>query len=267
MTFTLSKIVWIIANPGNLLVILLGLGGVCLIFRWRRLGRWLIGIAVLASLFIAIVPLGKHLLYRLENRFPLAQSLPAKVDGIIVLGGFSNQFITKARGQVAFGGAVERLFEFAVLARRYPEAKLVITGGSGDLFRQNIKEAETLGPTLKVLGLQKRRILLESDSRNTYENALFTHKLVKPKTGQNWILITSAFHIPRAVGSFRKIGWNVIPYPVDYNIEGTKDLELGFNFISGLNALNQGIHEWLGLVMYKLLGRIDSTLPAPNEHK
>ena len=267
MFFTLSKIFWIIANPGNLLVILLGLGAISLMFRWRRLGRWLIGIAVVASLFITVVPVGKHLLYRLENQFPPARTLPANVDGVIVLGGFSNQFITKARGQVALGGAVERLFELAVLARRYPEAKLVITGGSGHLFRQDIKEAQSLGPAFKALGLERGRIVLESDSRNTFENALFTYRLVKPKTGQNWILVTSAFHMPRAVGSFRKTGWNVIPYPVDYNIEGTKDLEIGFNFISGISALSQGMHEWIGLITYRILGRTNTLFPAPVKQK
>jgi len=267
MIFTLSKMFWIIANPGNLLVIILTLGLLSLIFRWRRLGVGLIGIAVIASLVITTVPLGKYLLFQLENRFPPVRSLPVKADGIIVLGGFSNQFITKARGQVALGGAVERLFEAAVLARRYPEAKVLFTGGSGDLFRQEIKESETLGPAFKVLGLKNDRILLESNSRNTYENAVFTHNIIKPTMDQTWFLVTSAFHMPRSVGTFKKNGWNVIPYPVDYNIEGTKDLELGFDFIGGLSSLNKGMHEWIGLIAYKLLGRSDSYFPSPDKRK
>ena len=267
MFFTLSKVFWIFANPGNLLLILLGIGLLSLVIQSWRLGRRLIGLAFAISLLIAIVPVGKHILYHLENQFPQVKSLPSHVDGIIVLGGFSNQFITKTRGQVALGGAVERLFETAILAQRYPKAALVISGGSGNLFHQDIKEVDTLGPALKVFGLDKNRIVFERKSRNTYENALFSQKLVKPKAGQHWILVTSASHMPRAVGSFRKIGWSVLPFPVDYNVEGTKDLEIGFNFLSGLSALNQGMHEWIGLIVYRLLGRTDSLFPAPSDIK
>lgn len=161
MFFTASKVFWMIANPGNLLLILFMIGMLALIMRAWRFGRRLIGLAVVLSLMIAIVPIGNHLLYKLENRFPVQVKLPEQIDGVIVLGGFSNQFVTKARGQVALNGAVERLIALVSLSKRYPRAKLVLTGGSGDLFRQNVKEVETLGPVLNVFGLQKERIVLE----------------------------------------------------------------------------------------------------------
>jgi uncharacterized SAM-binding protein YcdF (DUF218 family) len=261
MFFTLSKIFWFFANPGNLLLFLIGVGVVALFMQSWKLGRRLLGIAFIISLFIAIVPVGKHLLYRLENHFPQVTLLPPHIDGIVVLGGFSNQFITKSRGQVALGGAVERLIESAMLTRKYPKAKLVISGGSGNLMRQEVKEAEALRPVFKVLGLDINRIIFESKSRNTHENALYSKEIAKPKPGQKWMLVTSASHMPRAVGSFRKVGWKMIPYPVDYNVEGTIDLEVGFNFLSGLSALNQGLHEWIGLFVYKFSGYIDSYLP------
>jgi len=265
MFFTASKVFWMIANPGNLLLILFMIGMLALMMRAWRFGRRLIGLAVVLSLMIAIVPIGNHLLYKLENRFPVQVKLPEQIDGVIVLGGFSNQFVTKARGQVALNGAVERLIALVSLSKRYPRAKLVLTGGSGDLFRQNVKEVETLGPVLNVFGLQKERIVLEKNSRNTFENAKFTYEKFKPKKGQNWLLVTSAFHMPRAVGSFRKVGWSVIPYPVDFNIEGKKDLELGFNFIGGIGALNKGMHEWIGFFVYRLMERSESIFPAPDK--
>ncbi|MEX2451134.1 MAG: YdcF family protein [Rhodospirillales bacterium] len=263
MFFTLSKVLWVVAEPGNLLVILLSLGVVCLAFRWRRLGRLLIGTAILAALVIATAPIGQNLLLTLEDRFPQPRPLPAKIDGIIALGGFTDQFVTKARGQVSFSGAVERLIELAALSRRYPEAKLVISGGSGDLYRQDVKEAEVLGPALEAMGVDRARVVLESNSRNTWENATMTRDLLQPKPGENWILITSAFHMPRSVGCFRKAGWTVIPYPVDYNLEGTRSVRWGFNFTGGLNSLSLGLHEWIGLITYRLWRRTDAMFPAP----
>ncbi|MEQ8195793.1 MAG: YdcF family protein [Rhodospirillales bacterium] len=262
MFFTLSKVFWMIADPGNLLVILMCLGIVSLVFRWRRLGRFLIGFAVLACLVIAVAPLGRSLILILEDRFPQPASLPPKVEGIITLGGFANQFVTKARGQVTFSGAVERLIELVALSRRYPEAKLVISGGSGDLFRQDVKEADVLGPALDAMGVNRARVILESDSRNTHENAVMTRQLLNPKPGENWVLITSAFHMPRAVGSFRQAGWTVIPYPVDYNLEGPESIRWGFNFYGGLGALSLGLREWIGLITYRLMGRSDAMFPA-----
>ncbi len=264
MFFYLSKIFWFIVNPANVLLFLLCLGAWLSWTRWRRTGRWLLGLAALFALFLASVPLGANLLLGLENRFPTVRQLPDKVDGIISLGGVVNQFITRARGQVALGGSVERLTEFATLARRYPEAKLVFTGGSGRIFNQDIKEAEVLEPFLETLGLDPKRVILENQSRNTYENALNTYKLVRPGPDETWILVTSASHMPRSVGSFRKAGWRVIPYPVDYNFKGDEQFELSFNLGTGMGMLNGGLHEWAGLFFYWLAGRSDDLFPAPD---
>ena len=263
MFFIVSKVAWFIVNPGNLLLIVLGLGGCLLWTRWRRAGRWLVSLAVLAALAMATLPLGTRLYLPLENRFPVAGDLPERIDGIIALGGVVDQFVTVARGQVALGGTAERLTEFAALARRYPDARLVFTGGSGDLVRQGVKEADVLRPFFDVLGLDAERILFENQSRNTYENAVVTFGLVKPKPGERWILVTSAFHMPRAVGCFRRVGWRVIPYPVDFNFEGDETFELAFDLAGGINAFAGGLHEWLGLTFYWLTGKTDTFFPAP----
>jgi len=264
MFFALSKLLWIVVAPGNLFLLFLCLGGVLLWTRWRRAGqRMVIGVAV-GGLAVAILPLGPWLLVPLENRFPMVKEPPKHVDGIIVLGGMVDQFVTRARGQVALGGAVERLTEFAVLSRRYPKAKLVFTGGSGSLFHQDVKEADVLRPTFRdVLGIDMGRLMLENQSRNTYENAALTYKLIRPQPGQTWILITSASHMPRAVGAFRKSGWRVVPYPVDFNFRGDERLDLSFDFASGLRGLDAGLHEWAGLIFYWLTGRTDTIFPAP----
>ena len=263
MFFIVSKVLWFIVNPGNLLLIVLGLGVWLLWTRWRRAGRWLVSLAVLAGLAMATLPLGTRLYLPLENRFPVAADLPGRIDGIIALGGVVDQFVTVARGQVALTGAVERLTEFAALARRYPDARLVFSGGSGDLVRQGVKEADVLRPFFDVLGVDAERIQFENQSRNTYENAVATFGLIKPKPGERWILVTSAFHMPRAVGCFRRVGWPVIPYPVDFNFEGDETFELAFDFAGGINAFAGGVHEWLGLTFYWLTGKTDTFFPAP----
>ncbi len=263
MFFTLSKVFWFFVNPGNLLLIALCLGVALSLTRWRRVGRWLLGFAAVFALLVAVLPFGQWLVLPLENRFPIVRQLPERVDGIIALGGVVNQFVTRARGQVAIGGGAERLTELSVLARRYPKAKLVFSGGSGRLFGQDVKEADVFGPLFDILALDKARIVLDNQSRNTFENALATHRLINPGPGETWILITSAFHMPRSAGTFRKAGWQIIPYPVDFSLQGNEGFELSFNLISGLSGLSRGLHEWLGLISYWLTEKTDSIFPAP----
>ena len=265
MFFALSKILWQVVKPESVILILVCLGALLSWTRWRRAGAWMVSIAAVCLLAFATLPLGKSLLLVLENRFPVVSVLPSRVYGIIAVGGVVNQYVTLARGQVALGSPVERLTEFAALARRYPQARLVFTGGSGKLFQQEVKEADVLGPLLDLLGLDRDRVVLENKSRNTYENAVFTHRLMGPRPGENWVLITSAFHMPRTVGCFRKAGWTVIPYPVDFNFRGDEEFRLSLNLSGGLAKLQGGVHEWLGLAFYWLTGRTDAFFPGPSD--
>ena len=153
---------------------------------------------------LAVIPFDNMIRTALENRFPPPASLPQKIDGIIVLGGVVDQFVSRARRQTSINGAAERLTEFAHLAGRYPGARLVFSGGSGVHGRQDLKEAHFVGPVLARLGLDPKRVVFEDRSRNTAENARLSKELMKPGPGENWLLITSAFHMPRAVGSFRQ---------------------------------------------------------------
>jgi uncharacterized SAM-binding protein YcdF (DUF218 family) len=264
MFFTLSKIFWIIADPANFLLISLCIGGVLLLTWSQKWGRRIICMVTVVWLFIAVLPLGSWMFLPLENRFPIVNQLPKKVDGIIALGGVVNQFVTKARGQVAIGGAVERLTEFAELVKRYPNAKAVYTTGSGSLTRQDIKEADVVGPFLKKLGIEPSQIIFENQSRNTFENAILSQKIVKPKPDETWVLITSAFHMPRSVGVFRKAGWAVIPYPVDFYLSGKAPGMFSFNAGAGLGRVSGALHEWIGLLVYRLTGRIDEFFPGKN---
>lgn len=270
MFFSLSKLFWLIADPGNFLLILLIVAVALMWTRWRRFGRLLAAAVVLLGVAITLVPVGKIITTNLENRFPAPYELPVRVDGVIVLGGVVDQFVSAARGQVATNGAVERLLTMGDLARRYPESRLIFTGGSGVLGHQDLKEAHYVIPVLKRLGIDVGRVIFEDQSRTTAENASLTRALAKPRKDQKWVLVTSAFHMPRAIGAFRKQGWNVIAYPVDFGTTGEgagSSMSISdFVLTTRLGALRNGMHEFIGLFAYWLTDRSDSLYPAPRDN-
>jgi len=265
MSFYLSKVAWWLFKPGTLVFLAL-LIGVLLVVLGRRSGVIVLVSTVVVVLLVTALPTGPWLLQSLEERFPrptLEQQIrdPA---GIIVLGGALNPGLGADRKEISLNGAVERLLAFASLARRYPKAKLLFTGGSGDPFDQKNREADVARRLLPQFGLSDRAILYERESRNTFENAVFSRKIVKPGAGETWILVTSARHMPRAMGTFRKAGWSVIPYPVDYQTPR----RIGWPKwpgLRGLGALNAAAKEWGGLLTYYLAGRTDSFFPGPKK--
>ena len=263
MFFFFFKIFWFLIDTSNLLLMALFLGPVLIYRRRVKLGRRLLSFTAVMAVIIATAPIGRNLIVVLENRFPSVQTLPGKVDGIIVLGGVVDAALTKARGQISIGGAVERLISFATLSKRYPNAKLLFTSGSGALLSQYIKEGDVVGSLLIDLGVDVERLIIENQSRNTHENVLFSKQLVQPLAGETWILITSAFHMPRSVGIFRQVGWDVIPFPVDYHSKGDLDLAPSFNLVGGISSLSWAVHEWLGLLVYWLTDKSDAFFPGP----
>ncbi len=262
MSFAAGKIAWLLLKPSNLLALLFALGLVLRLFRRRRLGFVLMAFAVLVAAAAALLPLGARLLAPLENRFP-ESALPARVDGIIVLGGAIEPAISADRGRVTLNESADRLVAFVELGRRYPDAKLVFTGGSGTLATPEHREADWVGRFLDSVGFPRARVILERESRNTHENVVLTKAAVQPAPGETWVLVTSARHMPRSVGLFRKAGWPVIAHPVDYLTPRQVEIGIGFNVAHGLMALDLAAYEWVGLAFYKISGRIDDWLPGP----
>lgn len=210
-------------------------------------------------LVVAVLPVADWALAPLENRFPPPRDLPAHIDGIIALGGAIDAELTKAHGMPSLNEHAERMTSFVALARRYPDAKLVFSAGSASIFPGHPTEAEGARMLFQELGLDPARVIFENESRNTYENAIFSKALAKPQPGENWILVTSAGHMPRAVGIFRQAGWPVIPWPVAYKTGEPFNISLAGHF----DHLDFAVHEWIGLVAYRLLGRTDALFPAP----
>ncbi len=263
MFFWLSKILWFLVQPLNLLFMGVCLTALFLVLRWNRAAR-LLGISMaVICLGVAILPVGVVINQALENRFPANPPLPNRVDGIIILGGIISPHLSQTRGRPQMTDGVERIAEAAALARRYPQASIIFTGGSGEPFQQELKEAHFAPDVFAMFGIDPGRVQFESNSRNTVENARLSYEIAKPKSGETWILVTSAFHMPRSVGVFRKAGWRVVAYPVDFGTTGTQTFSLAFSFGRGLGSLSGALHECLGLLFYWLTDRTDDLFPGP----
>ncbi|MEK9629928.1 MAG: YdcF family protein [Nitrospinota bacterium] len=259
----ISKVFWLIFSPNTSLFLILLLGVFLLLIGREKIGKKLVVFSTAVILLFSLIPINDMLLVPLENRFPIPEPLPEKIDGMIVLGGSEIPTLTKIRGQVSLADSVERLTTFISLSRRFPDAKLVYAGGQGALSAQEYKAAFTAKLFFEQMGLNPDRVIFDSQSRNTMENAQNSLKLAKPQKGEKWILITSAWHMARSVGIFRKLGWQVIPYPVDYKTTGKVEFGLNLPRLSPIIGASNTIYEWIGLVYYWLLGRTSELFPGP----
>jgi uncharacterized SAM-binding protein YcdF (DUF218 family) len=264
MFFPLSKILGFFAIPSNLVISIGVIGLLLLPTRFARAGRALAFASLIVLAVLGLSPLGNALIIPLEERFPRWDAAHGSPDGIIVLGGAVSPDVSAARDEVALNEAAERLTVAAELARRYPDARILLSGGSAALIYEEGTEAPFALRLLQDLGIARPRILLEDRSRNTVENAVFSKSIAQPKPGERWLLVTSAHHLPRAVGVFRKIGFPVEPYPVDWRTRGAKDVLRPFATVGdGLRRSDTAMREWVGLAIYWLTGRTSELFPAP----
>jgi uncharacterized SAM-binding protein YcdF (DUF218 family) len=262
--FTATKIISAILVPTNFLLLLSIAGAALLFTRWRRAGRGIVVLAVLLLIVGGLTPLPEWGLRILEERFPAPSVLPAQVDGIVVLGGDLSAELAGARPGYGLGGrgGGARVIEFAVLARRYPGAKLVYSGGTGSLI-SDAREADAAAELYRDFGLRVDEMIFERDSRTTWENAKFAAAAAKPDPSETWLLVTSAYHMPRSVGTFRRAGWPVTAYPVGFMTPPAGTGRPGFQVGRNLDLSDRLAHEILGLVMYRVRGFTDTLWPGP----
>ena len=264
MFFYAAKILWMLLQPTSLIAEALVIGLILTRTRWHRLGRRLLAGGVIAFIAVGLLPLGEWLVIPLENRFPRADlERGAPPTGIIILGGAEDARADPPRELAGLNESAERYTEAVALARRFPRTRVVFTGGTALLLLTAAGESVTAGRLLEALGVDKARLTLEGRARDTYENAVFSKQLVDPAPGQRWLLITSAWHMPRAIGCFRQAGFAVEPWPVDYRTSGRVQLWLGTNVPEGLRRVDFVTREYLGLVMYYLTDRTSALLPGP----
>src|SRR6202050_5552837 len=215
MFFVLSKTVGFFALPSNFFMSVGIAGLVLLCTRFTRLASWLIVTSLVLIAVAGLSPLGNALILPLEQRFPPWDPSRGPPDGIVVLGGAIWPDVSAARGVVKLGDAAERITATVELARRYPSARIVFAGGSAALVCDQIPEAPFAVREFEALGVAGNRITAEEQLRNTVENAVFSRLIAHPKSGERWLLVTSAYHMPRAMGVFRAAGFPVEAYPVD----------------------------------------------------
>lgn len=257
-----SAIFWGLVQPFNLAMFLALAGAVFSLLRWRRLGAFSAAAAFLVLFLSGWTTLGALLLQPLEERFQRPGNVPDTVAGIIVLGGGFEGAINLARGGYELNASADRFVEAAILAHRFPTLPVIVSGGSGSVFLEGEGDAQTAPRLLEGLGVDPARIRLEGRSRDTFENARFTRELVQPGDGQTWLLITSAFHMPRSVALFRAQGFDVVPWPADYRTTGREGIGLSHdNVLDSLANTTTGLREWIGLFAYRLTGRTPTLLP------
>jgi uncharacterized SAM-binding protein YcdF (DUF218 family) len=264
MFFILSKTIGDLIYPSHFVTVLAALGAILLCSRFARAGRLLLKTSLILVLLLGLLPTGRALVLVLEQRFPRWTGGGDPPTGIILLGGAVEPARSAARGMVALNGNAERITEIAALARRFPQARIVFTGGSAALLGHGPPESAFMLELFDSFGIARSRVTLEDRSRNTRENAVFTKALIDPKPGERWLLVTSAIHMPRAVGVFREAGFPVEAYPVDWRSSGWRDLwRLPPWPLSGLSVADDAAKEWVGLIAYRLAGYTPELLPGP----
>lgn len=265
MFYVASKILIVLVQPSSLLWIMIALG---FVLAWRGRQRIGVGFAVagLAGMAVAgLTPVGNALVLPLEARFPACVEDGNTVDGIVMLGGAEDAWVSQGRGALELNESAERITETLRLALRHPRARIVLTGGSGALFEGGIEGMSAIARFLTDAGVSRDRIALETQARNTWQNAINSKSLMAQKPGERWLLVTSAYHMPRAVGVFRRVGLDIVACPVDYRLRGREDLGRWFGSIpAGLQRVDLGFKEWVGLVAYRLSGRSSALFPGPS---
>lgn len=266
MFFYVSKLLFLVLQPTHFFILLTAGGWLWWRARpGRRAGPNLILAGVAGLALCGLTPVGIALLLPLEERFTRQMPPPPAggIAGILMLGGFEDGWVSGGRGGLAVNEAGERLLEGIRLARALPEAKVVFTGGDGNIVWSQTAAVPVRRYLLDV-GIAEARIVIEEKSRTTWENAANLREILDPKPGQRWLLVTSAFHMPRSVGTFRQAGFDVVPYPVDFRTRDRGDLSRFFTGITGgLDRVDTAVKEYVGLVGYRLSGRSNALFPGP----
>jgi len=255
MTFFLSKFLWYLFNPFNFILFLLILAVIFNFLKFYQFSKIILYFTFFLFFITGVLPTGSYLLYLLEKNYHNKINLPENIDGILILSGATNPFLTKEHDQISLNGSVERLTESIQLIKKYPKAKVFFAGGSGSVKYPDLSHSAVAKKFYESLDINIKNIYFENASRNTYENIFFAKKKFNPNSDERWILITSAFHLKRAINIGEKLGWKFIPYATDYKLPKKFSWKLSINFFGNLGTFQHSSHEWVGIISYYLMGR------------
>ena len=264
MFFELSKVMGFFIVPSNIMVGM-GLAGIALLsVGYVGVGRWMLVASIVLVVAVGLLPIGNGLALPLEGRFPRWDATRGPPTGIIVLGGGVIRSEKSTDREVVLGDTAERIIAAAELARSYSNTRVVFTGGNSSLLTSGPIEADFVVRLFERLGVPRDRVIIERKSRDTAENAAFTKRLIMPKSDERWLLVTSAMHMPRAIGAFQMAGFTVDAYPVDYQTGNTEHPSTLFRaLLNNIRKTNRAVHEWIGLLVYWMAGRISVLFPGP----
>jgi uncharacterized SAM-binding protein YcdF (DUF218 family) len=223
-------------------------------------GLWgfsLVGLALLVLVLQGWETLPDVLIRKLENTYATQPASPdlKNYAGVVVLGGaLDSASVWEGRSQPALNSAAERMVAPLPLMQQHPHLRLLFTGGEGQLLAQGLTEAQRAEIFYRAMGLSPTRLILEDRSRNTFENAVLSAAMAGVDVKKPWLLVTSAWHMPRAMATFEKAGWNVTPYPVDFRT-GSNTPWTDYSLSDGAAKWQLVLHELLGLWVYQLTGR------------
>ena len=226
--------------------------------RRPKLGRTLVATAMALLLLLGWQPLPDSLIRQLETQYA---EIPPQADlsdyvGMVVLGGSTEaSFVAIAHAQPMLNDAAERMTAPIAMLQRYPHLRMIYTGGGTLQGVGVISEAQRAKIFFDSVGVSGPAVVYEGASRTTYENATLTAQLPSVVTGQRWLLVTSAWHMPRAMATFAKAGWNVTAYPVDFRT-GLATPWTEYSLGSALRSWQLVLHEWLGWLAYRLTARL-----------
>jgi uncharacterized SAM-binding protein YcdF (DUF218 family) len=263
MFFILSKTVGLLLRPSILLFVIGIIGLLLCITPWRRIGRRLAIGAFALLILLGVSPIAQMLGHALESRFPKWDAARGAPDGVVVLGGVILPGLSRVHGEPVVFGDAGRVLAIAKLAREFPNARFIYSGGDGTLAGKGGAEADYVPPLMDMFGVAPERVILEPRSRNTAENAAFSKQVAQPKPGERWLLVTSAQHMPRSMGAFRQAGFPVEAYPVAWRTGLRYQFRFGLNVAENLTRLDSAVNEWAGLSIYWLTGRSSALWPAP----
>jgi len=255
--FVVAQLLDVFTQPLTWVLLLLALGLLTL-GRWQRAATGVLWAALGVLVLQGWQPLPDALVRQLEARHPAPspQADLSRYAGLVVLGGaLEPAYVWAGHGQPALNEGAERMTAGLPLLQRYPHFQLLFAGGEGGLLAQGMSEAERARRFYQNMGVPPQRLLFEAASRTTHENAVLSAALPGVDKARPWLLVTSASHMPRALATFEKAGWNVTPYPVDYRT-GLETPWSQYSLAKGARTWHLALHEFAGLMAYRLSGKI-----------
>jgi uncharacterized SAM-binding protein YcdF (DUF218 family) len=255
MLFVLSKILYFLLSPLSVAILVFTGAMVAIQKKRYALAQKFGVVGWLVLVVFGVLPTGQYLTVKLQELYPMPAELPRKVTGIVLLGGFIDTDMGLSYGTPQVNATADRLHAFVDMAQKYPYARLVFTAGQGAILQNGTPEGPMVNALLSRMKINTRgRLLIEDQSRTTAENASYTYALIQPKPEETWLLVTSAWHMPRAMGAFRAAGWpNMVPVPSDYATTDT--VRFNWNFMENMALSQMAIKEIGGMVVYALTGR------------